>query len=180
MSLVELDIRQDGLEQIVRDLAATEAQTTKAIRCTLVKMGAWLRTRSARGLSEELKMQQKVIRRRLKQFKVQARPDGATLKVWYGLDPVALIYLKAKQNATGVSANGGREVKSGFIARGRGGNLQVFKRKGDARLPIQKQSADVDIKARDFLERQVVSNAEFEAQFFRVFEHELTWRMRTQ
>lgn len=180
MSLVELDVRTDGLETIIRDLAATEAQAKKAIVSTLRKMGAWLRTRSARGLSEELKMQQKVIRRRLRQFKVQARPDGATLKVWYGLDPVALIYLKAKQNATGVAASGGREVKGAFIARGRGGNLQVFKRKGNARLPIEKQSADMDIKARDFLERQVVSGAEFEAQFFRVFEHELKWRMQTQ
>lgn len=179
MSLVELDVRADGIEEIIRDLAATEAVAKKAITSTLVKMGNWLRTRSAKGLSAELKIQQKVIRRRLKQFRVQARSNGASLRVWYGLDPVALIYLKAKQNASGVTADGGRDVKGAFISKGRGGNLQVFKRRGKARLPIDKQSALVDIQARDFLEKQLVSAAEFEAQFFRFFEHELKWRMQT-
>ena len=136
-----------------------------------------------RGLSQHLAVQQKVIRRRLKSFRLQRKAGGSEITVWYGLDPIALIYLKAKQNKRpggGVRAYGGRFVKSAFIAAGKNGKEQVFKRRGKARLPVDKQRADIEDKAGTYIEDQLVGTAEFEARFFKTFEHELQWRTRTQ
>lgn len=177
MSLVNLDISALGLDRLVVELDATLDQAEKALNSTLVKMASWLRTRSVRGLSKELAIQQKVIRRRLKSFRLKKGTDGSSITVWYGLDPVAMIYLGARQTKKGVTA-GKHRRDSAFIAKGANGGRQVFKRQGKARLPIDKQVLDVNDKAETFLEDKLIGAAEFEAQFFRTFERELKWRTR--
>lgn len=180
MALVNLDIDARDLQGVILDLAATEQQAEKALNSTLVKMAAWLRSKSVKGLSGALAIQQKVIRRRLKAFRLQRRAGASEVTVWYGLDPIALIYLQAKQGKGGVKAYGGRFVQSAFIADGRNGNRQVFKRRGKGRLPIDKQRADIEDKASTYIEDELVGAAEFEARFFKTFEHELQWRTQTR
>lgn len=177
--MIDIDVRADGLQQIALDLAATEQQATKALRSTLNKMAAWLRAKSVKGLSQELAIGQKVMRRRLKSFRLTSRPGGGQVTIWYGLDPIALIYLNAKQTKKGVSAMGGRFVQSGFIAPVKGGR-QVFKRRGKDRLPIDKQRAEVKDKADIYIEDRLIGTEEFEARFFTIFERELKWRTQTQ
>jgi hypothetical protein len=169
--MIDLQIDGHQLDQLVLDVAATEDQARKALRSTLNKMAAWLRVRSVKGLSKQLQMQQKVIRRRLRAVKFKDTPDGGVAKVWYGLNPVGLIYLNAKENSRGVTAQGGRFVQGGFI-----GAKQVFKRVGKGRLPIQKQEAPVQKPAESYLADAGIMSAEFEAQFWKTFEHELKWR----
>lgn len=177
MSLVRLDVSALGIDRLVSEFAATEQQIEKALNSTLVKMASWLRTRSVRGLSKELAIQQKVVRRRLKSFRLKKSPDGSSIAVWYGLDPVAMIYLGARQTKRGVTA-GKHKRDSAFIAKGQNGNRQVFKRQGSARLPIEKQVLDINDKAETYLEDRLIGAAEFEAQFFRVLEREMKWRTR--
>lgn len=177
--MIDIEVDAEGLQQITLELAATEAQAVKALQSTLNKMAAWLRSKSVKGLSERLLLPQKVTRRRLKSFRLSRKSDGGSITVWYGLNPVALIYLNASQNRAGVSAIGGRFVKSGFIARA-GGGRQVFKRRGKSRLPIDKQVADIQDKATTFIEDDLIGTPEFEARFFLVFERELKWRTQTQ
>lgn len=178
--MIDLQIDSESLHQVALDLAATDAQAQQALNSTLGKMAGWLRSKSVKGLSQHLAVQQKVIRRRLKSFRIQRRANGSEVTVWYGLDPIALIYLQAKQGKDGVKAYGGRFVKSGFIAQGRNDNRQVFKRRGKARLPIDKQRAAIEDKATTYIEDQLLGAADFEARFFKTFEHELQWRMRKQ
>lgn len=180
MSLLNLQIDADQLNRISIDLAATEQQAEKALNSTLPKMAAWLRGRSMKGLPAAVNVQAKIIRRRLKTFRLSRRAGGSEITVWWGLDPVALIYLKAKKTAGGVSAYGGRFVPSGFIARGQNDNVQVFKRRGKSRLPIDKQTAPIADKANTYIEDNLLGTAEFEARFFQIFERELQWRMQTQ
>jgi hypothetical protein len=180
MALVNLDIDARDLQGVILDLAATEQQAEKALNSTLVKMAGWLRSKSVKGLSGALAIQQKVLRRRLKSFRLQRRAGGSEITVWYGLDPIALIYLQARQNKGGVKAYGGRFVQSAFIANGSNGNRQVFKRRGKGRLPIDKQRADIEDKANTYIEDDLVGAAEFEARFFKTFEHELQWRTQTR
>jgi hypothetical protein len=171
--MIDLEIDGGQLDQLVLDLAATEDQARLALRSTLNKMAAWLRVRSVKALSKELKIQQAVIRRRLKAVKFKQTPDGGVAKVWYGLNPVDLIWLKPKETGAGVSAQGGRFVKGGFIA-----DSQVFKRLGAARLPIQKQSDAIEKPAEKTIAHDGIMSAEFERQFWKTFEHELKWRTR--
>jgi hypothetical protein len=171
--MIDLEIDGHQLDQMVLDMAATEDQARLALRSTLNKMAAWLRVRSVKGLSKELRMQQAIIRRRLRAVKFKQTPDGGVAKVWYGLNPVDLIWLKAKETGSGVSAQGGRFVKGGFIA-----TKQVFKRTGAARLPIQKQSDAIEKPAEKTIAADGIMSAEFERQFWKTFEHELKWRTR--
>lgn len=178
--MIDLDIDAHGLENIIRDLAATEQQAQKALNTTLNKMAAWVRSKSAKGLSNTLSLQQKIVRRRLKSLRLQRRGNSSQIVVWYGLDPIALIYLQARQTKAGVKAYGGRMIKSAFIADGLNGNKQVFKRRGKARLPIDKQVENIADRAEEYIEDKVFDSAEFEARFFKIFEHELQWQTRTR
>lgn len=159
-------------------LMATQKQVDAALRSTLGKMAKWVKTRSVRGMSDALGMQQKVIRRRVKALKAKKTSDGQQVSIWYGENPVGLIYLGARQNGSGVSASGGRTVKSAFIAKGKGGGKQVFKRTGSSRLPVKRQAAEVKPDADKFIESNFIDSAAFEAQFYKVFEHELQWQTR--
>lgn len=165
----QIDARQ--VNQMAIDLAATENQVRLALRSTLNKMATWLRGRSAKGLSKELDVQLKVVRRRLKAIKFKETPDGGMAKVWYGLNPIDLIWLAPKKTGDGITASG-RQVNGGFI-----GKHQVFKRVGTARLPIQKQSAPIQPPAEHYLDAGAIWR-DFDAQFWKTFEHELKWRTR--
>ena len=180
MSLVNLDIDADQLHSVIDALAATERQAQQALNSTLPKIAAWMRGKSVKGLAGVTNVPQKVIRRRLKTFRLSKSASGSSITLWYGLDPVGMIYLNAKQGSGGVRAYGGRFVKSGFIATPSNGKRQVFKRRGTARLPIDKQNAEIADKAGIYIEDRVFGTAEFEARFFQIFEHELSWRMQTQ
>ena len=136
MSLVNLDIDADQLHSVIDALAATERQAQQALNSTLPKIAAWMRGKSVKGLAGVTNVPQKVIRRRLKTFRLSKSASGSSITLWYGLDPVGMIYLNAKQGSGGVRAYGGRFVKSGFIATPSNGKRQVFKRRGTARLPI--------------------------------------------
>lgn len=172
MPVIELDVEAIGIDQTINDLGATEAQVKAALKSTLTKMASWLRTRSVRGLSKALEVQQKVLRRRLKTFRAVLSTDGGSITVWYGLNPISLISLGARQTRRGVTA--GRHKRPGaFIAKG-----QVFKRKGKSRLPLVKQELDIKDKSETYIEDNVLGDIEFERQFFTVFERELRWRTR--
>lgn len=172
-----------GLDRITADLSATQAQADAALRSTLGRMSQWLSAKSLRGLSAALAVQPKVLRRRLKRFRLTPSGGGGEVRLWYGLDPIALVYLKPRKRAAGVSAMGGRYAPGGFIARasGKGGGgkgQQVFKRTGKARLPIEKVDADIQIPAQKWLEDELLGGGEFENRFMSIYERELKWRMR--
>jgi hypothetical protein len=169
MISVQIDARD--LERLIREVAATKPMAERALRSTLRKMAGWVRTRSIKGLSDKLQIQQKVIRRRLRSIRARNRPGGAEVSIWYGLNPIDLIHLKARQTAKGVRSSGGRFVPSAFIAK-----HQVFRRAGKARLPLEKQSAEIQADAERYLDDGLLNSSAFEAQFFKTFEHELRWQ----
>lgn len=175
--MISVSIDAKDLQRAVVDLHATKVEAERALRSTLRKMAAWVRTRSIKGLSTKLKVQQKVIRRRLRSIKARNTPGGAEVSVWYGLNPLALIHLQARQNGRGVRASGGRFVESAFIPKS-GKVKQVFKRVGKGRLPLEKQTAEIQDDAERFLEDGLLNSSAFESQFFKTFDHELKWQTR--
>lgn len=177
--MISIKIDASDLQRAIVELSATKAEAERALRSTLRKMASWVRTRSIKGLSEKLRLQQKVIRHRLRSIKARNTPGGAVVSIWYGLNPIDLIHLQARQNAKGVRASGGRFVQSAFIPKG-GKAHQVFKRVGKSRLPLEKQTADIEADAEKFLGEGLLNSPAFEAQFFKTFEHELKWQTRTQ
>lgn len=178
--MISLQIDTSGMQRAAAQLDASTAQINAAMRSTLGKMARWSRTQSLRQLSSRLAIQQKLLRPRLKAGKVKRSARGAQVALWYGLNPVALIHLGARQTRQGVRARGGRQVDGAFIAQARNGKRQVFKRKGRARLPIAVQAAAIEEKASNYIEKDLADSRAFEQRFLKTFEHELQWRMRKQ
>lgn len=181
--MIDVSIHEGRIQQLVLDLAATEKQTEKALRSTISKMASWMRTRTVRGLSDELKMQQRIIRRRLKAAKFKQTAHGGFATIWYGLNPVGLVHLGARQTKSpggGVKVKqaGGINLPGAFIARMKNGHQGVFKRRDKRRLKIDEQDAPIQQPADNYLAQVAVLNAEFTSQFFKTLEHELKWRTR--
>jgi hypothetical protein len=183
--VIHIAIDEHGLEAIEAFLAATPKQVDAAMSSTLTKMARWLQTKSIRELAKHLELPQKEVRRRLRTFRLTKVAGGKGVRVWYGLDPMGMIHLNARQNKQGVSAYGGRFVKSAFIANGRAGmngpassNKQVFIREGKARLPIKKVTVELGDKAQTYIDEHLLGSALFVEQFYKIFEHELTWRQQ--
>ncbi|WP_322009228.1 hypothetical protein [Paraburkholderia sp. J12] len=186
--MIEIAIHEDGIEGIEgieAYLAATPKQVDAALATTCVKMARWLTTRSVRGLAKHLMLPQKEVRRRLRTFRLTRTAGGKGVRVWYGLDPMGMVHLNARQTKQGVSAYGDRFVKSAFIANGRAGangptssNKQVFIRKGKARLPIKKVTVELGDPAQTYIEDHLLGGSDFGTQFYKIFEHELEWRQK--
>lgn len=166
--MIELRPALIGLDRIAGRLDATPAQVDRALRITVNRMAGWVRRKSARALSNELKVALDVLRVRMRTL----RSSGATgrkAKLWFGLNPLALKYLEPRAVAKGVKA-GPLYVKGAFMAKG-----QVFKRRGRKRLPIDQVEYPIRQQADKVLEG-VIDAGEFERRFLDTFEREL-WRI---
>lgn len=176
---LSVDIDGESIAALGNAFGATQAQVEAALRSTYAKMGRWLRTRAMRGLSSKLRIQQKILRGRVKTFRLQGgiTDSGAGAKVWFGLRPISLMRLNARKSGKGVRADGGRYIEGAFIANFNG-RPQVLKRTGSARLPIEVQQADIADASTVYIEDDLVGTAQFDSQFFKYLEHELKWRTR--
>jgi Prophage minor tail protein Z (GPZ). len=174
--LVEVDARQVGA--LADELGATEAQLEAALKSAYGRMARWLRTRAVRGLSAHLGVQQKILRGRIRTFRLQGgvSTGGDGAKVWFGLQPISLMRLGARQTAQGVRA-GGRMYPGAFIAtvNGRRG---VYRRVGKERVPLEAVTLDISDKALTYVEDELIGTAEFDAQLQKFIEHEIRWRTR--
>lgn len=175
---IRIDIDAVGLQAMAAEVGATQAQLEAAMRSTYGRMGRWARTRAVRGLSPRLNIQQKILRRRVRHFRLQHGVSGqGGAKVWFGLKPVRFSHLRPVQTARGVRAAGGRFEEGAFIVR-RGNSQKVFKRTGPGRLPIREVEVDISEQSQVYIEDNLVGSPEFEEQFFRTLQHELRWRTR--
>lgn len=176
---LSIDIDGRGIESLASQFAATDTQVEAALRSTYNRMGRWLQTRAMRGLSAKLRIQQKVLRSRVRAFRLQGGigQRGAGAKVWFGLRPIPFMRLNAKESGKGVRAAGGRFVEGAFIADFHG-RRQVLKRDGKARLPVHIVYADIVDDSNVYIEDELVGVAAFDVQFFKFLEHELKWRTR--
>jgi hypothetical protein len=182
--MLNIAVNADGLNQLIANLQATEDQARKALYSTMVKMAAWVRTRAIRGMSERVKIQQKILRQRVRTYRMGGRLSHATsdgsMKVWFGLNAVPWGQLQPRATRTGgVSASGGRHDPKAFMGR-YGGKEQVLKRAGKERTPLVVVKAEIADEATEYIEEFVIASIEFETHFLTVFERELKWRTQTQ
>lgn len=135
----------------VKDWAGiTMEELKEAVRLATQDTASWANKESAKDLGQELKVPYPAMRKRIKVKRRMTTFAGslATARIWYGINAVSLKYLKPKQDGAGVNTTA-MNVPGAFISEKLKKN--VFKRKGDARLPIEKQTLDVEDKAASFL-----------------------------
>lgn len=82
--MIQLNIRSEGIEAIVAELKPSESQAKIALKRTLNKMAKWMSTRTVRGLSSELALTQKILRRRLKKSNIVQSDSGFSIRLFYG------------------------------------------------------------------------------------------------
>ena len=184
MISLQLDPRQ--LEQTALELDATEREVKLAMRSTVSKMAGWLRTRAGRVIRKETLLKHEQIRRRLKSIRVKVRANGVTGGVWIGLNEIDLAGLTPEQDGFGVSAGPpgrSRSYENAFMGPRPGVlasklNGGVFRRTTAKRLPLERLGMPIKSDAEKALDSDVFKG--FEDQFYKVFEHELKWRMQSQ
>lgn len=126
-----------------RDLDLAAARATR-------RAGQWLSAHSSKEIARELRIRQTPVRHR---YNLYTRAKGKEVKIWVGLEPIAVHYLGTpKETATGVSV-GHRKYDDAFIADNRGGKQLVWIRKGRQRLPIKVVTEDWEGPALSVLER---------------------------
>lgn len=172
-----LQIDPIELNAVASRLAATDTQVQQALKSTLSRMAGWLRRSTVPGAARAANVPQKIIRRRLFRYHIRRSGAGFYVNIGYGLKAVPLIWLNARQTRTGVSAYGGRRVPHAFIARTRGGTLQVFRREGKTRTPVEVLSEEIREPVEHYLSEDVIDRAAFEERFLKTFRHELEWRL---
>jgi hypothetical protein len=167
-----LDVHADELDAIRRSLGGTEKLATDALRAALAKTMRWANTRVRRAVSAGVKVPQKALKTRLV-LRLPKRTDlsGA---IWIGLNPIGAIHLNPRRTAAGVRG-GAHDFEGAFIAKGRGGARQVFKRAGSSRLPIERVHLSIADAGRAAIRGPLFAG--IERFFLRTFEHELGWRI---
>ncbi|MBL4761158.1 MAG: phage tail protein [Gammaproteobacteria bacterium] len=140
------------MDQLSRDIkklqrklnAISQKEMPKAISRSLNRMGPRIKRRTVNAIAKAEKLPAKPVRKKI--FFKKSKPSMLEAASVAYVKPVNMIALIRKARAEQVAPRGtsrrgvkasGRSVRGAFINRGRSGNLQVFKRKGSARLPIE-------------------------------------------
>ncbi|MCP3940517.1 MAG: hypothetical protein GY710_03430 [Desulfobacteraceae bacterium] len=171
---LDIDVDTGDLQQLALDLSATPKEVDRALRSTANRMAGWLKTKSAAGISKKLDIPQKVLRKRIHTLKSSRGKGSNEKKIWFGLNPISLMSLNPKKTASGIKARG-ITVNGGFISMGKNRRLNVFKRRGKKRLPIDKQSVGIYKESIQFIDNRLLASREFKSVFFKTFERNLKW-----
>lgn len=139
---VEIDIKP-AIEALHR---LPPSAMTNAWRRALRKTGVWIKSQTAKAVSREARIPQKLLRQRLYYF-LRSRDTG---KVWLGLNALAADRLGTpRQTRTGVTV-ARHQFKSAWIYRTNHNNAadgntgKVFQRVGRKRLPYERVKVDWD------------------------------------
>lgn len=168
--MIEIDVDQSQIADVIQGLDATKKDIARAHNRALQRAVVKLKTMALKHLSRELQVTQKILKTKVRQFKSGGRRGTLpSQKLWFGLNPVMLGSLSPKKSGKGVRA-GKHKVANGFIQRG-----QVFSRVGQSKYPIKIHKLEVEEEALGFIESTIIP--EFEDEYLRVFERELTFRV---
>ncbi len=176
---ISVEFDGDQVRRLARDFGATEKHLQAALRSTYGKMGRWLRTRATRGLSAHVGVKQKLLRSRIRTFRMAhgIGNSGEGSKVWFGLRPIPAHRLgKPRRTSEGVRV-GAHNFPGAFLGK-YGAAEKVLRRVGPARKPLEVVGLDIYEKSIVYVEDELIGTDEFESQFFRFLEHELKWRTR--
>jgi len=132
---MRIDVKLDGIDELMKVL--NEKAYNKALKRTIRRMGQRFRTTA----TKEVRKTYNIKASKIKQY-MRAKMDGDTFKMYIKSPTVSLMNFGARQTKKGVSVKvrkdrGRKVIKGAFIAVGKNNNLQVFKRVGKERLPIE-------------------------------------------
>jgi len=158
-------------------------EVPRASASALNKSAAIAKTRSMRGISKETRVPLKEIRKRVKIGKATSKKQVAELKSYVRPVSASKLLTKAQitnKMGTGTNRQGVRAKgymwEGAFINRGKNQNVQVFRRKGAARLPIEAIKVEIDGPAQRIVPK-VVTRV-MKSDYARLLKTDLEFRLR--
>jgi hypothetical protein len=175
MSVFELDVSTLGsIHQITETIAATESHLITAAYRALNKTALWLKTQSVREISSQKRIQQKLIRERLRIVKANRNSlKSLVIASLYGIKASKLG--RMHQTSKGAKA-GNYEFSGAFIAKMPMGHIGIYKRKTKRRLPIKELTVPLEPVASNIIKAFVDTDAA--KKFNEYFRHELKFILR--
>ncbi len=165
-----LTINND-INQIIKDINATEQQIRLAAVRALNKTALWLKSQAAKEISKEKQIKLTVMRKRLRIIK--ARTSMLEVLIKANLYAVkASSTGKMRQTRTGIKV-GKHQFIGAFIATMPDGHRGVFKREGKAALPIKEIKLPLEPEALKIISELV--NYEVEKVFEKFLQRELNY-----
>jgi hypothetical protein len=174
--MFELSVNVAGdFNRMVEAIGATESQVRTAAMRAINKTALWMQSKSAREISEQKKIQLKLIRQKLKVVKSNRQSLRAfVIANLYGIKASKLGI--SRQNATGASV-GKHQFPGAFVARmPRTGHVGIYKRKTAKRLPIQEQYVQLNPEASQIIQQTIENEASH--IFRKYFDHEVEYAAR--
>jgi hypothetical protein len=183
ISLLEID-------RIIRSVDALDSEVTQAMKYAVAATAKMAQRLSTSKLGEDLAMDISAARRRLRKIKASAGKShrGGRMKramtrdikaaggIWFGLNPLDPIkdfnpsVRQAGRKGTLLTGHDA-QLPGSFMGHDKAGNVRVFHRKGEARLPIKRTRYDINARALNTITGAIWPQVE--AFFYKSFRYNL-------
>ncbi|CAM5288921.1 phage tail protein [Eoetvoesiella caeni] len=164
---LSMKIPPGELERLTGMFQLSKEACRRAARRAVRKTAKWTEGQAARSMSAQLRVQQKIIRQRLRTY---MKGDGLDQKVWLGLNSLAARRLGVpKRRGSGTQV--GRHFFDGaFAIQKYGGG--VYRRTGQGRFPLELAKMEIDEAGAAAL-REAANKAE--ARLMEIMRQELRY-----
>ena len=136
---LSMNIPSEEMDRLLGMFQLSKEACRRAARRAVRKTAKWTEGQAARTMSSQLRIQQKIIRQRLRTY---MKGDGLDQKVWLGLNSMAARRLGTpRRRGTGTQV--GRHFFDGaFPIQKYGGG--VYRRAGKGRFPLELAKMEID------------------------------------
>ena len=180
--MLTFDIDNREIDRIGKELDATPKEIRFSFSRALRRTAGTLRKESSKGLQSELGLRRaKILRRRLKDFRLKRSQGMDEVKIWYGLNNLPVSEFKGQVSETSTGAQhrgklGTHTVEGGFIRKkgGRGKNT-ILRRLKRTTHPVAEATLPIRDRANVFVEDEIFT--QLQDVFFRAFRDDLTRRV---
>lgn len=164
---VTAELSKADVDKLLGMFQISEEAARRAARRAVTKTARWTQGTAARAMSAELRVQQKVLRQRLRMYR---KGEGLEQKVWMGLNALAARRLGVPRKVSGGTRVGQHFFPDAFPIRKYGGG--VYRRVGPDRFPLELAKLEIDA-AGDRAMRAAA--AETDARFMHILQQELRY-----
>ncbi|WP_269497225.1 phage tail protein [Castellaniella sp. S9] len=133
------EISRKDIDRLIKTLGLTENAARAAAKRALLKTAKWTQTRARRALSNEMRIQQKLLQARLRLYR---REGGMEQLVWLGLNAFAAKRLGTPRRRAGGTQVGAHFFEGAFPIKRFGGG--VYRRTGRERFPLELAKLPID------------------------------------
>ncbi len=178
--MLHIDIAENGLDDLVYSLSATEKQVDYSLKRSLKRTAASLRRKAGKALRTELELRNnKALKRRLKMLKLTKVGNRNEAGIWFGANdlPVSAFKGRARKTSEGATFKG-HAFKGAFIGTKPNGKRTLYYRKGKKHYPIAECKLPVADQIQVFVEDNIFTDVE--PIFRNHFERDLTARTTLQ